>query len=103
MKKDYERVLSIQASGGKERGLAREEGTQDFPSPTTSPSNGHPAGNGGARANGGPPRGVYVGFASPLMARLEAYERRVGKTFPRDKRGGWLLAPEQWAAVEGGS
>jgi hypothetical protein len=51
---------------------------------------------------GGPP-GKYAGYTSPLMVRLEAYERRTGKTLPRDRRGGWWLTPDQLAAVEGGS
>jgi hypothetical protein len=40
---------------------------------------------------------------TPLMVRLEAYERRTGKSFPRDKSGGWLLTPDEWAAVVGSS
>ena len=84
----------------QESGCPREEGTRVLPShdPFISPS----PSNGGSRANGGPP-GKYAGYTSPLMVRLEAYERRTGKTLPRDKRGGWWLTPDQLAAVEGDS
>ena len=42
---------------------------------------------------------TYVGYASPLMVRLEEYERSTGKSFPRDRRGGWWLTPDQLAAI----
>ena len=89
---------NLTLKGSEERSLAREEGTQVYPSTnpftSASPDGGRQPGNGG-------PRGGYVGFASPLMARLEAYEARTGKSFPRDRRGGWLLTPDQLAVVEG--
>jgi hypothetical protein len=61
---------NLTLKGSEESGCPREEGTRVLPShdPFASPSlNGtsQPAGNGAGR-------GVYVGFSSPLMARLEA-------------------------------
>jgi hypothetical protein len=48
--------------------------------------------------------GRYVAYTSPEMAVVERYERRTGKKFPRDRRGGWLLTPAEWAhvAADGG-
>jgi hypothetical protein len=50
--------------------------------------------------NGGGARGWYVGPGSLQMIGLEEYERARGRSFPRDKRGGWLLTHQEWAAVQ---
>jgi hypothetical protein len=67
------------------------------PSPIQDVPRAAPEGVARAQHNGD---GAYVGYASPLMVRLEAYERRTGKSFPRDRRGGWRLTPDQLAAIE---
>lgn len=39
--------------------------------------------------------GFYVSFASTEMEHWIVYELRTGKSFPRDKRGGWTF-PTRW-------
>lgn len=39
--------------------------------------------------------GFYVSFNSPELVAWEDYERQIGRTFPRDKRGGWVF-PTRW-------
>lgn len=39
--------------------------------------------------------GFYAMFGSPELEAWEQHERSTGRTFPRDKRGGWQF-PAQW-------
>jgi hypothetical protein len=49
----------------------------------------------GALRSPPPPNEFYAAFGSPELDAWDAYGRMKGKTYPRDKRGGWTF-PTQW-------
>ncbi len=57
----------------------------DYPQPVKPPE----------YADGFTPHGFYAKFTSPEMEAWTAYGRSIGKSYPKDRSGGWYF-PSRW-------